>query len=96
MQPYSKTKNMYIIISISCWVNSRRHDDYDVCNVMVIVGGLAVRRYRYGSVIHRMNEHYSTLGPVSTGMDDRLWVDMPTRYVTNPTRPTSLASLWGR
>jgi len=30
----------------------------------------------------------STLSPVSTGMGDHLWVDIPPRYVTTPTRST--------
>jgi len=31
---------------------------------------------------------YSTLGPVSTGMGDRLWAGIRPQYVTKPTRST--------
>jgi len=31
---------------------------------------------------------YSTLNPVSTGMDDHLWAGIPPRYITKPTRST--------
>jgi len=37
-----------------------------------------------------------TSGPVSTGMGDRLWAGIPSRYVTSELGKLSLASLQGR
>jgi len=39
---------------------------------------------------------YPTSGPVSTGMGDRLWADIPSCYVTSQLGQLSLASLRGR
>jgi len=38
----------------------------------------------------------STLGPVRTGMGDRLWVGKPPRFVTNHSAQLSLLPLAGR
>ena len=40
--------------------------------------------------LHRSSHElsYSTMSPVSTGIGDHLWVGVPPRYVTKPTRST--------
>jgi len=43
-----------------------------------------------------MNEITIAEGPVSTWIGDRLWVGIPSRYVTSQLSQLSLASLWGR
>jgi len=54
------------------------------------------RRGVVASVVRRMNElSYPTSGPVSTGMGDRLWAGIPSRYVTSQLGQLSLASLQG-
>ena len=55
-------------------------------------------RWRRGvvvSVVRRMNE-VTISGPVSTGMGDRLWAGIPSRYVTSQLGQLSLAFLQGR
>ena len=43
-----------------------------------------------------MNEVNPPSGPVSTGMGDRLWAGIPSRYVTSQLGQLSLASLRAR
>jgi len=44
------------------------------------------------SVVRRMNEVTLRRAPVSTGMGDRLWAGIPSRYVTSQLGQLSLAS----
>ena len=56
----------------------------------VLEGGLLQRQ------CHSSHEQsYSTLSPVSTGMGDRFWMDIPPWYVTKPTRSTQPCILPG-
>jgi len=50
--------------------------------------------WRLGVVVSVVR--YPTSGPVSTGMGDRLWTGIPSRYVTSQPGQLSLASLRGR
>ena len=54
------------------------------CNACPIM-----RRGVVASVVSLHERSYPTSGPVSTGMGDRLWAGIPSRYVSNqPTRST--------
>ena len=49
----------------------------------------------HGGVVRRRSSHersYPTSGPVSTGMGDRLWAGIPSRYVTSQPGQLTLAS----
>ena len=52
---------------------------------------------RCGPVSRSSHERsYPTSGPVSTGMGDRLWAGIPSRYLTSQLGQLSLVSLRGR
>ena len=60
----------------------------------ILVKLAACSGYRRSS--HERSCGYPASGPVSTGMGDRLWAGIPSRYVTSQLGQLSLASIRGR
>jgi len=73
-----------------------RDDNFTFSRHRLPVWPSAINRWRLGLVVGLDQRSYSTLGPVSSGMSDRLRAGKPPRFVTSHSDQLSLLPSAGR